>query len=392
MLRAPERIVLLDCEGMSTHRTAVVRGPLSLASSRPWLRDRSRLLIGFSVGVLLSVLGYSPAFADPAGPTDYRSEVTEIIPITPAIIARVIAGDSFLELEVAPGSEVFISGYAAEPYLWIDAGGQVWENQRSPATYYNIERFGADIPASADPTAEPEWTQIGSGHAWSWHDHRIHRMDRFPPLNSSPGEQVLDAVVPITVNGAAVEIHVISVWMHPPSPVPVILGASLGLLAVGWWLSGRRTGSLTGRRSARRAAGLVAPAAGLALVIGLWQFGSLPASTDPLWTWWILPLVAVFATTSAIFSASGTRSGAGAGMAIAGSQLLVWSFQRRAGLWSAILPTDAPWWLDRAVTAAVFPIAAMSCALGLWMLSTGFIPARPRSQTSVQKRPSDPNE
>jgi hypothetical protein len=161
----------------------------------------------------------------------------------------------------------------------------------------------------------------------------------------------------------------------------MVVGAGLGLLAVGWWLNGRRTGSLTSRRSVRRAAALLAPSAGFALVIGVWQFGSLPASTDPLWTWWILPLVAVFASTSAVFSASGARSSAGAGMAIAGSQLLVWSFQRRAGLWSAILPSDAPWWLDRAVTAAVFPIAAMSCALGLWLLSSGFIPVKPRSQT-----------
>lgn len=381
MFGASERIVHIDCEGMSPHRTEEFNGPLAGASPRPWPRGRSRLLLGLIVGGLLSVLISSPAFADPAGPTDYRSEVIEVIPATSAITARVIAGDSFLQLQVTPGTEVFVSGYAAEPYLWIDASGQVWENQRSPATYYNAERFGADIPDIADPTVDPEWELIGSGHAWSWHDHRIHRMDPFPPLNSSPGEQILDAVVPITVNGVSVEIHVISIWMHPPSPAPMVVGAGLGLLAVGWWLNGRRTGSLTSRRSVRRAAGLLAPSAGFALVIGVWQFGSLPASTDPLWTWWILPLVAVFASTSAVFSASGARSSAGAGMAIAGSQLLVWSFQRRAGLWSAILPTDAPWWLDRAVTAAVFPIAAMSCALGLWLLSSGFIPVKQRSQT-----------
>jgi hypothetical protein len=187
-------------------------------------------------------------------------------------------------------------------------------------------------------------------------------------------------VVPVIVNGVPVEIHVISVWMPSPSPVATIVGAVLGLAAVGWWASGGRSWSLTSRRSARRAAGLLAPTALISSVIGIWQFVSMPTSTGPLWTWWILPLVAVLASTSAVASTSVSRSSAGSGLAIGGSQLLVWSAQRRTGMWKAILPTDAPWWLDRAVTAAVFPIAAMALILGLWVLGTGVIVARLRSQ------------
>ena len=346
------------------------------------VRARLRLMTAVvSLGIVLALLPASPVSADPAGPTDYRSEVTEIIPATPEITAQVVGGDAFLKLTVAPGAEVVVNGYAAEPYLWIDATGQVWENQRSPATYYNLERFGAEIPDFADPTADPEWKLLGSGHRWSWHDHRIHRMEPFPPLNSTTGEQILDAVVPITVNGATVEIHVVSVWMPSSSPVPMILGAAFGLLAVGWWASGRRSRTVNSPRSLQRVAWLTAPVAAGALMVGIWQFVSLPSSTGPLWTWWILPLVALLAATSAMFSSSGSTSSAGAGLAIAGSQLLLWASQRRTGMWRAILPTDAPWWLDRAVTAATFPIAALACGLGVWVLIAGFIPAPRRSPT-----------
>jgi hypothetical protein len=300
--------------------------------------------------------------------------------VTPEIQAEIVGGDAFIQLSVSPGTELLIHGYAAEPYLWFDAAGQIWENQRSPATYYNAERFGADVPEIADPTAEPDWKRIGSGHVWAWHDHRIHRMDPFPPLNSSPGEQILDAVVPVIVNGAAVEIHVISVWMPSPSPIPMLLGVSLGLLGVGWWFQSRRRFPLISSSSLRYAGWLLAPLAALAVIIGLWQFLSLPASTGPLWTWWLLPLVAVLAATSAVFSTGSSRVSAGAGLAIAGSQLLLWAFQRRSGLWTAILPTDAPWWLDRTVTAAVVPVAVLAFGLGLGVLGSGFNPGRRQSQ------------
>jgi hypothetical protein len=341
---------------------------------------RSLQLLGaVALGTVLAILPASMASADPAGPTDYRSEVTEIIPATTEITAQVVAGDSFLKIEVLPGAEVIVKGYAAEPYLRIDPQGRVWENQRSPATYYNAERFGADIPAFADPTAEPEWKQIGSGHRWSWHDHRIHRMETFPPLNSSPGEQILDAVVPVLVNGQPTEIHVISIWATPPSPFPVVLGALAGLLGIGWWANTARRAGFTSRSSLRSVAALCLPAAVLALGIGLWQFVSLPASTGPLWTWWILPAVAMFASASAALGARSPKFSLGAALAISGTQLTLWVWERRTGMWRAILPTDAPWWLDRAVTAAVLPPAIVACAVGLWILGSAFIPGRPRS-------------
>ncbi len=331
-------------------------------------------------GVLLALSPASTVFADPAGPTDYRSEVTKIVPSTAPISARIVGGDSFLSLDVTPGSDVFVKGYSAELYIWIDNAGVVWQNRKSPATYYNAERFGAEIPPFADPAAEPEWERIGSGYSWSWHDHRVHRMEPFAPLNSVPGDQILDAVVPVIVNGEAVEIHVISLWVPSPSPVPVIVGTAFSLGLIGWWLRSRRSHPLTDRRALRLAAGLTVPIGLAALVIGAWQFVSLPASTGPLWTWWILPLVAVLASVSAIFSSVGSPSSGAAGLAIAGTQLGLWAWERRTGLWRAILPTEAPWWLDRAVTAAILPVSLGAVCLGLYVLASGVIPGRSQSQ------------
>jgi hypothetical protein len=337
--------------------------------------------IGCGFGLLLAILPASTVAADPAGPTDYRSEVAEITPLTPQITARIVGGDSFLLVEVAPGSEAFIKGYSSELYLWIDSTGEVWQNRKSPATYYNTERFGAEIPAFADPAANPEWERIGSGHAWAWHDHRVHRMEPFAPLNSEPGDQILDAVVPVIVNGVPVEIRVVSIWAPAPSPIPTIVGALIGLGLLGWWWRTRRSGALTTRRSVRLAAALTAPIGVAALAIGVWQFVSLPAATGPLWTWWVLPLVAVLAATSAFFSSVGSLGSAGAALAISGTQLLLWGWERRTGLWRAILPTEAPWWLDRAVTAAVIPVAIGGLGLGLWVLAAGVTPARWQSRS-----------
>ncbi len=47
----------------------------------------------------------------------------------------------------------------------------------------------------------------------------------------------------------------------------------------------------------------------------------------------------------------GPTPGGHAAAAIAGLELAVWALDRRAGLTKAVLPTDAPYWLDRAVTA-----------------------------------------
>jgi hypothetical protein len=117
------------------------------------MRGAVRWLAAAAVGVTVALSIGSPALADPAGPTDYRSEVVAVEPPTPTIEVGIIGGDSFVELTVASGTEVVVLGYQGEENLWFRADGTVWENRNSPSTYLNEDRLGGgEIPATPAPT------------------------------------------------------------------------------------------------------------------------------------------------------------------------------------------------------------------------------------------------
>ena len=86
-------------------------------------------VVGVGAGALL---GPDVAHADPAGPTDYRTEIVAIEPATDAIEIVVEGGDAFLHVTVEPGHEVVVLGYDGEPYLRIGPDGAVDQN-RDPA-------------------------------------------------------------------------------------------------------------------------------------------------------------------------------------------------------------------------------------------------------------------
>lgn len=283
------------------------------------------------------------ARADPAGPTDYRTTITAVRPATEAIDVGVAGGDAFLTISVQPGHEVIVLGYSDEPYLRILPDGTIQQNRRSYATYYNEDRYGrTDVPDIVDDDAEPVWDRVGDGGSWAWHDHRAHWMGTEPPIGLDAGESLPPQIVPIVVDDVPVEIEVRIALADEPTPVPVLFGAviGLGLAILGVLLGPATTGLVM----------LLVSAA--ALVVGLGQYLSLPAETGPLVTWWLLPAVAVGALVVAIATYGRSRTALLGLNALAAAQVLVWAFQRRAGLTRAILPTDLPAGFDRFVTAA----------------------------------------
>jgi hypothetical protein len=308
-----------------------------------------RLLGGLLVGVAALALAPGTAFADPPGPTDYLSRVTAISPAVPGLSARIIGGDSFLELTKPAGTEVTVTGYQGEPYLRFGVDGSISENLRSPTRALNTTRFGsAPVPADADASAPPEWRVVAHGLTYAWHDHRTHWMNAAHPIGRRPGDQVLEAVVPLDVAGTAVAITVTSTWEPAPSRLPTVLGGLLGvLIGAGIALAAARD---------RRVLGLAALAAvtAAALAVGAWQTWSVPAATGPPRTAWALPLSAVVVLGAGLVAGRRWTAFTGHGVRLlAGAQLLVWSWLRRDGLVRAVLPTDAPFWLDRAVTTGV---------------------------------------
>lgn len=303
-------------------------------------------------GALAAVTVGGVVHADAAQPTDYRSEVVAITPAVPGLSARIVGGDSFIELTVTGDHEVIVLGYADEPYLRFAPDGTVSENVRSPAHFFNESRYATvSLPPEADASAAPDWHVIGHGGSWAWHDHRTHWMADTPPLGVRVGDQIMDDVVPLLVDGAEVSVSVVSVWEPAPSPWPSVVAALVA--------AGAAFAVVRGTRDRRWVVvGTVAVTAVGAEVVGIWQTWSLPSETGPPLSHWVLPLTAVVA---AALAAAWWHNPfmARAAVAVAATQLVVWSIVRRSVLDHAILPTSAPFWLDRLVTAAVFGVAAV---------------------------------
>src|SRR5919197_5470506 len=111
----------------------------------------------------------------------YSSKVLSISPALPGLKASVEDGDEELELVNGTGKTILVYGYAHEPYLRIGPNG-VFENQLSPATYLNQDRYAkTKLPANASPKAAPKWRRVAGGSTYRWHDHRIHWMSTVPP-------------------------------------------------------------------------------------------------------------------------------------------------------------------------------------------------------------------
>jgi hypothetical protein len=319
--------------------------------------------IGCAVLAVAAVAAPGTAHADAAGPSDYRSEIVAVTPTTDAIDVSIEGGDSFVRVEVEPGHEVIVLGYAPdrEPYLRIGPDGTVEQNRRSYATYYNQDRYGrSDIPAVVDTAAPPEWERIGDGGAWSWHDHRAHWMGDRPPIGLEPGRSLPDETIELLVDGDPVDVIVRTTLQEPPSALPplvgLLIGLQLGLVAV--WL-GRATATL-----------VLLLAGGGALVVGAGQFLSLSAATGPAFTWWLLPALAVVGAAAAI-AVYGRSVWIELGLVgIGAAMLLVWAVDRRAVLTAPVLPTELPFWLDRSVTSASIVVAGgVLVALGRAVLA-----------------------
>ncbi len=296
------------------------------------------------------------AFADAAGPTDFRTEIVSITPAEPGIALSIEGGDAFVRVVVERGTEVEVLGYDEEPYLMIDGNGVVWENRRSYATYYNSSRYGTDaIPESVDNDAAPDWHEVGDGGAWAWHDHRAHWMGTEPPLGMRPGDPLPTDVIMLRVDGTPVEVAVVSTLVAGPSWWPSVAGVMVAVLLT----------------VAALALGHAAPAALVcalaALAVGLAQYLSLPAETGPRPIWWLPPAIAVACAVGAVLwrRSPVLRDGL---VVLAGAQIALWAVVRRATFTRPVLPTDAPYWLDRtasaaAVTGALLVIGAGAAAL-----------------------------
>ncbi|NNE95966.1 MAG: hypothetical protein HKN24_08050 [Acidimicrobiales bacterium] len=299
------------------------------------------------VAVLVTVLvPAAPAAADPAGPTEYLTTIEAIEPPTEALSVRMIGGDSFFELTQLEPVLIEVVGYEAEPYLRIRPDGTVEENRLSPTTYLNQERYGTReiVPEFTSSQGEPDWVKVADGGRYAWHDHRSHWMNSQRPPGAQPGDTILEAAVPLRVDGQEVLVTVTSVLQEPPSPLPAILGGVAGIAVVAGVL---RNSLLL----------LAAPVAAAALVAGMVEYFSVPPETGPPLTLWLPSLLGVLGVLLAlvVMRVRGPNPLLAPGLVlVAGVQLCVWAFLSRSSLSKPILPTDLSWPLHRFVIAVAF--------------------------------------
>jgi hypothetical protein len=325
--------------------------------------DVRRPLAALVVGVALVLATPGVARADGAEPTDYQSRVVSVTPAVEAVEVDIVGGDAFLLLRVVPGHEVIVLGYQSEPFVRIHPDGRVEENCASPSWALSRERFPSGrLPDGVGADLAPRWVEVATDGAWAWHDHRTHWMGAARPMGLGPGDEVVDGIVALMVDGSRVEVRVVSEWQHPPSVWPATTGALLGLVVALLCVARRRAVPIVG--------GLAAAAA---LVIGAWQHRSLPPATGPHPIEWMLAAtasVACLVAVGAMRRRPPMAFGASGALVVAATELVVWAVRRRSGLWRAVLPTEAPAWLDRGVTAFVLVAAvSVACCAVAWLVT-----------------------
>lgn len=315
-------------------------------------RIHARVLAALALAVGIGMVSGGVAHADAAGPTDFRSQIVTVVPETPTVDVSIIGYDNFLAVTVEPGTTVEIVGYQSEPFLRVLADGTVEENERSPSVYLSRNRDGGGtVPEYADATLPPSWRTVASGGSYAWHDHRAHWMGTQAPL-ANPGEVVQTGTVPLTVDGVSVTVTVETTWMAPPARWPLGIGAFVGFVVL--------VGAILTRRLV---AWVLLVGSVAALAIGWWQFSSLPTVTEPLLVWWLLPAIAAVAALVAIVL--GRRTVAYGLVVLGAIDLGIWVYLRREGVWRALIPTEAPQAVDRAVLGLAAVVALGTVVGGL---------------------------
>jgi hypothetical protein len=190
--------------------------------------------------VLCALVAVPAAGAHLGGPKGFKSTITSYTPATKGISAVMQGGDDRIVLHNDTGKVLIIKGYSGEPYLRFSPNA-VYMNDHSPAVYLNSDRYAnVQVPPTATAKAKPQWEKILPGHAFTWHDHRVHWMSPIlpPAVQKDPKatHHIFDWTIPATLDGKPLKIHGTLSYVPPPSagsPRWWLLAVLLTLAAVG---------------------------------------------------------------------------------------------------------------------------------------------------------------
>jgi hypothetical protein len=168
----------------------------------------------------------------------YRTYITRVVPSVPGLILHVLEFADRLIILNHTGRTVTVYGYQEEPYARLLANGAVEVNLHSPAYYLNQNFYGdVTVPASASPTATPQWTVIDRAGQFEWHDHRIHWMSPLLPpevTNQAKRTKVFEWEVPIRVGAQPATIYGQLFWVpEEGTKTPVAAIVALVVIVLG---------------------------------------------------------------------------------------------------------------------------------------------------------------
>jgi hypothetical protein len=181
--------------------------------------------------------------------TNFEARIDGVTPPTGAVKARVVDGGRLLWLRVDSNVVVVVPGAQGEPLLRFDRAG-VHVNLRSlTAQTDRIDR--RDLRPDPNSRARPLWHRLTAGHAYRWHEHRLHALE--PLARDRHSGAVLGRwTMPMLIDGRLHELAGTLVYRRPPSAWSIVLAVVAG---------GATIRALAGSRS------LVLPAAALATVL-----------------------------------------------------------------------------------------------------------------------------
>ena len=324
------------------------------------MAGRSRILIVGLAAATMVLVATAPALADPATPTNYRSQIMFVE--GPGVVeVEIVGGDAFVRLVAEPGLTLEVLGYEGEEYIRFDPDGSVYVNQQSPAKYLNDDRYAnVVLPVEADAGAIPRWETVSTDGTYSWHDHRTHWMSPTPPaavLESDGGRtvQIFDWTLPLRTDGAEGKIVGTLTWIPSTTALPWFALSIATLVAVA---------AASTRLSARSQAVLLLTLAAAALLVGIASMAAQPPEGRTYGLDLLGPPVIVALGILALTQARRSSRAATQIVLIGSVGLAVWGVMRVGVLIHPILPTVLPYALDRLISAVVLG-SAMGLAAGI---------------------------
>ena len=133
--------------------------------------------MGIALAGLVVALAAYPAAAQAHGPIApaASSYFAKVLQLPAGLEAKVVDGDLRMWLRVLPTQTVVILDYRGAPYLRFSPNG-VEVNHNSSMYYLNETPVAQTPPSNLSPTAPPSWHRVTGGHAFEWHDGRLHAL------------------------------------------------------------------------------------------------------------------------------------------------------------------------------------------------------------------------